>query len=451
VKRLGAAAALLGVAACSRPVPTEAWLRAALARGSGHIRLPTGAIEISSEIAVRNAHDLTVEGDGGVLRAAPGFRGRALLSFKSATGVRLRNFSVDGNRAALETRQGLPPSDVPFARFTPNNGLLIERSSEVEISGVAFSEIAGFAILVNASRGVRIGWVRVTDSGSRNAAGRNNTTGGILLEEGTTDFEVRDSELARIRGNGVWTHSLYTSPRNGPGRIADNRFEEIGRDAVQVGHATRVVVEGNTGRRIGFPTSEVDIEGRAYPVGIDTAGNVDASVYRHNCFEDLNGKCIDLDGFHHGQVLANVCVNRRPPEEYPFGNYGIVMNNTNPDMQSEEITIADNEIDGPQFGGIFVIGAGHQVLRNRLRNVNRAHCNEDAARFGCYHAPGEPDMLRSGIYLGRGAERPAPARGNRIEDNQISGYEMDRRCIAAAPGVRLDDNIITRNRCEVTP
>ena len=123
------------------------------------------------------------------------------------------------------------------------------------------------------------------------------------------------------------------------------------------------------------------------------------------------------------------------------------MNNTNPDMRPEGVVIAENEIDGPQFGGIFVIGTGNSVLRNKLRNLNRAHCNEDAAKFGCYYSPGELEMLRSGIYLGRGAERPAPAKGNVIADNEISGFHMDTRCIAAAPGVSLAENRVERNRC----
>jgi hypothetical protein len=123
------------------------------------------------------------------------------------------------------------------------------------------------------------------------------------------------------------------------------------------------------------------------------------------------------------------------------------MNNSNPDMQSRNIRIVGNEIRSPLFGGIFVIGSGHIVAGNRLIDLNTARCNENAARFGCYHAPGEPDMLRSGIYLGKGAERPAPAHGNVIERNRISGFRMAGRCIAAAPGVELAANAVRDNVC----
>jgi hypothetical protein len=56
--------------------------------------------------------------------------------------------------------------------------------------------------------------------------------------------------------------------------------------------------------------------------------------------------------------------------------------------------------------------------------------------------------LRSGIYLGARAERPAPARANVIEGNEISGFGMSAHCIAAAPGVSLAANDIARNSCK---
>ena len=440
-------AAVLSTLGCR--AKDERWLRESLAAG-GRVALPPGRIQVSSEIVIpKGAHDLDLAGAGSrsVLETAPGFRGRAVLVLEKGVHVRFYDFRISGRLTPPPPPQGLPPSDVPFAGFTESNGLLIRESEDVSVERVEFERIPGFAVLAASSAGVRVDRVRVSDSGSRNAAGRNNTTGGILLEEGTTDFQVRSSEFRNVLGNGVWTHSLYTSARNGPGTIEDNRFERIGRDAIQVGHATQVRVERNSGSDIGFPPDAVDVQGRAYPVAIDTAGNVDLSVYAGNRFEEINGKCIDLDGFHHGEVRGNICVNRRPPETFPNGNYGIVMNNTNPDMRSEAIVLEENQIEGPHFGGIFVIGSGHRITGNRLRRLNRAHCNEGAARFGCYHAPGEPDMLQAGIYLGRGAERPAPARGNRIEDNEISGFRMRDRCVQTAPGVRLDANLVRGNRC----
>ena len=427
---LGAAAALLE----SQPAP------------GGFVQLQPGVLEVRQEIILESGAELRGAPAGTVLRLAPGFQGRAAIVVRGDN-VRLRDFTIDGNRDAMETRGGLPGSDVPFVKFTRSNGVLAQAVADLEIENVRFRNMAGFAVLVNRSTGVDINRVEVEDSGSPNQEGQNNATGGILLEEGVSGFRVTRCELRNIRGNGIWTHSLYTSPRNTRGEISLNRFETIGRDAIQVGHAAEIRVEQNQGERIGFPVEAVDIGNRAIPVAIDTAGNVEQSLYAGNSFEDINGKCIDLDGFHDGEVRDNVCMNRGPASDYRFGNYGIVMNNSNPDMRSEKIRIVGNTIDGPLFGGIFVIGAGHTVARNRLRHLNTAHCNEEAARFGCYYAAGEPDMLRSGIYLGRGAARPAPARGNLIEDNEIGGFKMDTRCVALAPGIEPGWNTVRGNRC----
>jgi hypothetical protein len=420
---------------------------AILAPQPAHIlQLPPGVVDVRSEMTIDSGTELVGAPSGTVLRVVPGFQGRAVIVVRG-NGVRLRDFTIDGNREATEIRSGLPRSDQPFARFTLGNGVLAESINALEVERVRFRNIAGFAVLVSRSRHVAIDRVRVSDSGSRTPIGRNNASGGILLEEGTTDFRVTRSAFRNIRGNGVWTHSLYTSPRNARGLFSMNCFENVGRDALQVGHATDVRVERNTGRRIGFPVEAVDIEGRAVPAALDTAGNVEGSSYTRNRFEEIDGKCMDLDGFHDGEIRGNECVNRGSPEQYRFGNYGIVMNNSNPDMQSRNIRIVDNVIDGPLFGGIFVIGTGHRIVHNRLLNLNTAHCNEEAARFGCYYGPGEPDLLRSGIYLGRGAERPAPASGNTIEDNEITGFHMDTRCIAPAPGILPGWNILRGNRC----
>src|SRR4030095_5722146 len=170
----------------------------------------------------------------------------------------------------------------------------------------------------------------------------------------------------------------------------------------------------------------------AEPVGVDTAGNVDRSIYTRNQFSAINGKCIDLDGFHDGEVSHNVGKD--------VAGYGIVMNNTNPDMQSRNVRMEGNLLDGVKYGGIFVIGEDNAIRRNRLLNLNNDHC-------GCYFTAGEPDMFRSGIYLGKGAVRPAPSRGNRIEENEITGHEMDRQCIGSAPIILPSWNTLRDNRC----
>jgi hypothetical protein len=438
------AAALILVPAC-RVAPTERQVREALKKG-GTVQLPAGTVEVSSEIVIpEGARGLTIHGapSGTVLRAADGFRGRAVLVAKSAGNLRLEGFTIDGNRPKLEKAAGLPPSNVPFSRFTRNNGILIEDSASLTVSGVKLRGVAGFSILAARSHDVRIEHVTIEDSGSHDGAGHNNTTGGILLEEGTERFEVRNCRLARVRGNGIWTHSNAGSPRARDGVIADNDFEELARDAIQVGHATAVRVENNHGRRIGYPTSAVYVWGQ--PVALDSAGDTDRSAYIGNRFEEVDGKCIDLDGFHDGEVRRNVCVNRGPRGAYPYGNFGIGLDNTDPSVRSSGIVIAENVIDGAVYGGLFLIGSGHRVMDNRFVNLNLAECGP--SKPGCVYWQGEPGLLSSGIYLGSHGTRPAVTRGNVIQGNTIEGFGMARRCIVAAPGVALGDNRIDLNHC----
>ncbi len=415
---------------------------------TGRFTLPGGTTEIHSEVKIpEGAHDLTIAGHNSILHVSPDFKGRAVLRCSNCRNIEFRRFTIDGNRTALERPAPMPPSNVPFARFYSNNGILIENSRDIVIANTQFRNVTNFAVLVTTSSNVTLSRLTVEDSGSLDTKGRNNTSGGVLLEEGTTAFAVLDSTFHRIRGNAVWTHSRYGSPRNGKGAIARNSFSEIGRDAIQVGHAHDVAVTQNKGTRIGYPPAIVDIEHLAIPVAVDTAGDVNNSTYSQNAFTEIDGQCFDLDGFHDGEVSGNVCTNRGRAEDYPYGHFGIALNNANPDMQSRNIRIVDNVLRGMKFGGIFVIGSGHQILRNRLIGINTAHCNDTQAKFGCVWKADEPDMLRSGIYLSTGDARPDPAHDNLIEGNTISGWGMQKYCIQAASGVKLQANKIRHNTC----
>src|SRR5205085_1906457 len=86
--------------------------------------------------------------------------------------------------------------------------------------------------------------------------------------------------------------------------------------------------------------------------------------YAGNSFEEVDGKCIDLDGFHDGALRGNRCFSPRLAEEYPFGHFGIVMNNTDPDVRSRNIELTENVIDGALYGGLFVIGSGNTIVGN---------------------------------------------------------------------------------------
>jgi len=422
----------------------EARIRATLAsQTTGVIRFPPGEIEISSELTLApGAHDLAISGSGTRLKAADNFKGRAMLVLEDAERIHLHDFAIDGNRGKLAKPLEMAPAENAFRVWYPNNGILANKVAGLQIEGLELSDVVNFPILISQSSKVRIRKVTIDSSGSKNARGRNNLSGGILLEEGTTDFEVRESTFRAILGNALWTHSNFHAPRQQDGVFAGNKFDTIGRDAIQVGHATRVRVEGNTGINIGYPMDIVDIENQGTPVAIDTAGNVDNSTYARNEFKEINGQCIDLDGFHDGFVQQNTCINKRGVEAYPLGGSAIVMNNTHPDAHSSNIEISGNIIEGSKFGGLFLMGSRNRVLDNLFLSLNLAHRDE-------------PEILTSGIYLSRGVARLEETTGNVIRGNRILGYNMGykvkTRCVAFAPGVTRSANSVASNTCADEP
>jgi hypothetical protein len=117
-------------------------------------------------------------------------------------------------------------------------------------------------------------------------------------------------------------------------------------------------------------------------------------------------------------------------------------------MQSTQIHVTGNVIDGTKYGGIFVIGHGNRITGNKLSRINLARCNDTP---GCLWDSKQPDLLRSGIYVGSKAERPAPASDNVITDNVVGGHGMDRYCVVTGPDVRADQQTIARNHCANSP
>ena len=167
-------------------------IRKALTAKTGVVTLPAGEFEIAREILLpADAHDLEIRGMNTTLKAAPDFRGRAMIAIANGRNIRIHSLSLDGNRDAVGRMYSLPPFGTMYARFVPANGIVAENANNIEISDIKAAHIAGFAVLINSSKTVRIHDVDVTSSGGFNAQRRNNGTGGIAIEENTTEFEVR--------------------------------------------------------------------------------------------------------------------------------------------------------------------------------------------------------------------------------------------------------------------
>jgi parallel beta-helix repeat protein len=442
-------ALLLATLALSCGISPEARLRRVLAsQTTGIIRLPKGTVEISSELILApGAHDLEIVGNETRLKAADNFKGRAILVLENVERIHLHYLEIDGNRDKLTKPLEMAPPENAFRVWYPDNGVLVNKVSGLQIQRLHLTNVVNFPILVSQSKNVYIWGAAVEDSGSKNARGRNNLSGGILLEDGVTDFEIRASTFRGILGNGLWTHSQFRAPRQEDGVFASNVFDTIGRDALLVGHATRVRVENNSGVRVGYPVEAVDIENGGIPIAMDTAGNVDHTDYLRNTFEEIDGQCVNLDGFHDGAVRENRCTNRKAAEDYPYGSLGVAMNNTHPDAHSSNIEISGNLIDGSKFGGLFLMGSGNRIFGNRFVRLNLAGCNESAAKFSCIYKADEPEMLDTGIYLGRGVARLEETRGNVIRGNHISGHMMKARCVGFGPGVARALNTVEDNTC----
>jgi hypothetical protein len=443
---------LLLFSAC-RKTPVEAIQRAI--RSGAVVQLPAGEIHLSRPFTIpRGTKDLAIQGSpkGSTIVLDPGFTGRAAIEGEDVSNVFFRNFSVTGDRSEMKSPWMLPRDGVDFADFYTANGIVIRGGSNIGFQGVSFSKIRAFPLLLNAVHGATINSVTITDSGTLNPDGHNNTTGGILLEEGVKDFEITGSKISRIPGNAIWTHSYANSPRQERGRIANNEITTVARDAIQVGHASRIRVENNRGSRIGFPLEYVDFTGAGDPVALDTAGNVDYTVYAGNTFTAVAGQCIDLDGFHDGMVSGNRCINNPAEARNWLGlHFGIVFSNHDPGMNSVNVSITGNTLQGFAYGAIFLIGERNRIEDNQFLDVNLAHCGSSPMPAKCAALLDQPDALRSGIYLTNNGGRPAVTRDNIIRNNTIRGFGIAQHCIAAHPGLDLKANTIAANTCEDAP
>jgi hypothetical protein len=380
-----ASAALL--AQQSNPA-TEAGLRRALLAKTGTVTLPAGTIEISRELVIpADAHDLDIRGSGTTIKAATAFRGRALIVLSAGKTIKIHDLSLDGTREALAQPAVSPPAGAMLSRVVANNGILSEGVTDLEIAQVKATEVAGFPILINGGSKVRIHDIEITASGSVDSSGHNNGTGGVVIEEGATDFEILRALIGKVRGNGIWIRSTGNANVT-DGRIADSEFAILARAAIELNHASNVTIENNNGHMIGFPGEEVLAGATLLPAIITSTGNVDHSVLRGNNFEQVAGRCFALDGFNNGEVTGNSC-------------------------------------SAVLFNALLIRGSRNQITHNRFTDLNSARRDQ-------------PESLRAGIYLAGGST------GNTIDANDIDGYGMARHCIG---GPTLDTNKIAKNSC----
>ncbi len=370
----------------------EAKLRTALQTKTGVVTLHSGTIEITREITLPgDAHDLEIKGANTTIKAASTFRGSALIILPAGKNIKIHDLSLDGNREAFPQPVPPPAPVAMLSRVIANNGIVAEGITGLELFQIKATRFPGFPILVNSGGNVRIHDVEITESGTLDANGHNNGTGGLVLEEGVNDFEIAHALIGKIRGNGIWIRS--TGPTAQKGRITDSEFAIIARAAIEMNHSAGVTIENNTGHMFGFPGEEVLTGGTALPAAIASSGSVEHATIHNNNFDQIAGRCMSLDGFNNGEVTGNSCA------------------------------------DG-LFNGFLIRGVTNHISGNRLTGLNNAHRDQ-------------PESLRAGIYLAGGAT------GNTLDTNEISGFGMAQHCIAG-PGLTdagPNPNKLAKNAC----
>lgn len=261
----------------------ETQLRKALEAKTGTVTLPAGEFLISREIVLPpDVHDLEIRGANTTLKASDTFRGRGLLVLTAGKNIRIHDLTLEGNRDVVGRMMSLPPAGAMYSRTLPGNGIVAEGVTGLEIFNLKANRVSTFALLINGSHNVKLHEVEVADSGGFSPQRKNNGTGGLALEENTTDFEIRHCRFGGLRGTGV---TLRGTER---GHIADNEFAIIAKDGIRVADSKTITVESNLIRQIGFPIEEVDA--RATCVTLDHASN--SEVRGNTCSETLLGAVV---------------------------------------------------------------------------------------------------------------------------------------------------------------
>ncbi|MDP9169586.1 MAG: methyltransferase domain-containing protein [Acidobacteriota bacterium] len=337
-------------------------LRALLKAKTGSIQLPGGTIEISREIVLQpSAHDLDIQGAADtVLKASPTFRGRALLVIPAGARIKIRTLTLDGTRDEIGRMAVVPAEGQLISRIVGNNGIVAEGVAGLEISGLNAAHVAGFAIVVGSSQNVRVHDIEVTESGGFDPQRRNNGAGGIVFEDAVSNFEITGSRFGGIRGNGITLRSVSH------GRIADNEFNVLSRDAVQARHASALTIENNRARQIGAPTEE--LAGRAECMLLEDLN--DSMVKSNHCEQTVLGAIVVTGSRNSIAYNRLLHLNLAQKTEAGIGLAGPATGNT----------IEGNEISG--FGMNKHCVEVSPVLPKGANKVLKNDCSDEASVAG---------------------------------------------------------------------
>jgi hypothetical protein len=371
---------------------------------------------------------------------------KGMFDIQGASHVEFDNFMVDGN---VLTSTGVAYSafsgDPMNAILTQDSTFWIHGGSYIRFNKVRIIHTGGYAILLDA-RTANITDVRINELSLENCrphlfgnAGDltyGSWTGGVHVQgDGNSfsvdDFYVTGSSFKRVTGNALWSHLYALNKLHSNYRFSDNHFIDCGLDGIQLGGVVGGVVKGNTFRRIGYVATDDTstsvpkwMLGSAYAVGLDTAGRVTGVNYEGNTFLNVNGGCIDLDGYGRGTVMANTCIVSRPGE---------------PEYNEDQV-------------GSPLWGSPGQVNRNWVYGAQVSNSNNDSIA-------GDSPMIVGNTFVncGGGAIRLYATRKGMVVGNNIDhssdapGVPITIGNIGTGPFQRSYDNVVTDNKVHWSP
>jgi len=446
----------------------------ALPETGGVVALAEGVYVLDIPIQIRR-DGVTLQGTGPrtvLRRQAETADGEGALNLRAAK-ITLRQFYFDG--AVLQSKgiayadpaggmsvHGAPIHGDPMhPELLRNTSITIHGgASDIQIEDVEMRHTGGYAILIDARYAsiAKVEMRRLTLRenrphlfGTSGDFGYGSWTGGIHYQNDGRDLpfarhalrglSIEDSVFERITGHAIWGHGYGFQTMNEDVVVRRNRFTDIGMDAVLIGNVRRATVEDNEFHRIGFVALQGDLPTHPawYPglrpdgsdnipaVGIDTSGLVSDSVYRRNTMWNVNGHCIDLDGFTRGEVVHNTmrvsgredAWNYVNDEVEQFGargvgniTKGINLSNTSASEATEGVRIADNTL--VNLGGLGIV----------LNDAQRCIVEDNHIRH--YSVLYVPIVITNSLREPRAQHE---SKGNIIRNNYIH-FHLEGFCIA---------------------
>jgi len=323
-------AALL--AGCGRPALTDADIARAIAAApadGGVVRLRAGTWEIGHPVVIpASKRNLRIIGAGAVLKRAAAV---AEVLDIASEGTTLEDLVIDGAQTST-TKLVYRDRDPMDPLLANGSSIRIEPGAKhITLRGLEIRRTQGYAVLSDARAAdvedvtIDSGTIRdsveytdvstAAEKSDARETGYGSWGGGVHFQAGTTAhvkaLRIMNSHFENIYGHAIWGHSNFVENLSEDVEVAGNTFRDIGLDAVQFGCVRDGLVERNHIRRIGYVAGAPKYrwaDGQNYcGVGIDTAGWSSRCKYRGNTILNVNGPCIDLDGFSDGEVSNNTC------------------------------------------------------------------------------------------------------------------------------------------------